>query len=266
MRKAIIPVLSIALLTATVLFSGCETGSSENKVAEDVVTEDRDFTDFTSVDINSLFEVVITQSDTFSIKISANSSLLDYIVLAKQGDTLRLYLNPHHDFTDLTAKAITLKATIYMPDLYGLSISGGSKVTIHRLSSTEDINITLSGLSYLKMNSVDVRNLYCQASGGSEVTGSVNASDARFEITGLSKINLGGSAKNIMLQASGASQIDLVNFPVNNASVTLREMSEATVNVKVRLDVTLRDSKLYFIGNPTMDNIDTSGLSTLKHK
>jgi len=45
------------------------------------------------------------------------------------------------------------------------------------------------------------------------------------------------------------------------------ETSEATINVKGRLDSVLSGaSRLYFHGNPTMGNTEVSGASTIKHK
>ena len=97
-------------------------------------------------------------------------------------------------------------------------------------------------------------------------SGSINASEARFEISGSSQINLSGSAGNVNLTADGGAKIDLADFTADNAVVNLNDMCEATVNAKERLDVTLNNSELYFLGNPNMDNINTTGFSTLKHR
>ncbi len=86
MRKAIIPIILVAVLTAA-LFSGCEVTDPGG-----VVTEEKDFADFTYVDVGSAFEVEITRSDTFSVIISADESLFDYIAVTKEGNTLRIYL------------------------------------------------------------------------------------------------------------------------------------------------------------------------------
>ncbi|GAI07881.1 unnamed protein product, partial [marine sediment metagenome] len=70
-----------------------------------------------------------------------------------------------------------------------------------------------------------------------------------------------------ILKASGASKVTLDDFPVDDANVHLSGASEATLNVKGRLDCAVTAaSRLYFQGNPTMGNISVTGASTIKHE
>ena len=265
MKKAIMPITLVTVLTAVALFSGCSVtmpGSVGN-----VVTEEKDFTDFTSVDVEDTFEVEIIQSDSFSITVSADDSFFDYVAVSKEGETLRIYLNPRHTFTDFTLQAKTLKAKITMPALYGLHLSGASKGTVTGFKSAQDFNLEVSGASSLGIADIEVGDMEFEVSGASKVTGSMKANDAKFEISGASGVELEGSANNIVLKASGASKIKLADFPLGNANVNLSGASEATVNAKGRLDAVLSAaSRLYFLGNPTMGNINISGASTIKHK
>lgn len=262
MRKAIIPISLIAVLTVAALLPGCSlTGGGG------IVIEKKEFTDFTSVDVGGPFAVEIIQSNSFNITISADGNYLDYIAVSKEGETLKIYLNPHHPFTDFTVKVRTFKAKITMPALHGLHLSGATKGTVTGFKSSDDFSLDVSGASSLNMNEIEVGNARFEISGASKVTGSIKASDVKFEVTGASKVELKGSTNNIVLNASGASNLNLVDFPLNNANVNLSGASEATTNVKEKLDVILSGaSKLYFIGNPTMGNISISGASTIKHK
>ena len=62
-------------------------------------------------------------------------------------------------------------------------------------------------------------------------------------------------------------EIDLVDFPADYADAKLSGASEATINVKRKLDSVLSGaSRLYFQGNPTIGDISISGASTIKHK
>ena len=261
MRKAIIPIILVAVLTAALL-SGCEvTGPGS------VVTEEKDFADFTYVDVGSAFEVEITRSDTFSVIISADESLFDYIAVTKEGNTLRIYLKPRHIFTDFTLGAKTLRAEITMPALYGFQLSGASKGTVSGFKSSKDFNLNVSGASSVDIDDMEVGDIEFEISGASKVSGSVNASDVRFEVSGASEVELEGSANNIILEVSGASKINLADFPLSNANAKLSGASETTLDVKGRLDAVLSGaSRLYFQGNPTMGNISVTGASTIKHK
>ena len=58
--------------------------------------------------------------------------------------------------------------------------------------------------------------------------------------------------------------MDLSNFPANNANVNLSGASSATIKLDGRLDADISGaSHLYYIGEPTMGNIVTSGGSTV---
>ncbi len=267
MRKTIIPIILVAVLTAASIFSGCEVIGPGSEVSEDVVTEEKDFADFTHVDVEGAFEVEITQADSFSIIISADESLFDYIELSKVGGTLKIYLKPRHIFTDFTLGAKTLRVEITMPALHGLELSGATKGTITGFKSSEDFSLVVSGASSLETFDVEVGDAEFEVSGASRVSGNMTADDAEFEVSGASSIELSGSADNIILEVSGASRVDLADFALNDADVDLSGASEATLNVKGRLDTALSGaSRLYFYGNPTMGNISVSGASTIKHK
>ena len=262
MRKAIILITLVAVLTAAVLLAGCTATGLGG-----VVTEEKDLKDFTYVDVEGTFEVEIVQSESFSVTVSADESFYDYVAVSKEGETLRIYLNPRHTFTDFTLQARTLKAEITMPALHGVDLSGASKGTVTGFKSSEDFSFEISGASSLKIDDSEVGDAEFEISGASKVTGSMNADDVKCEVSGASKVDLDGSASNIIINASGASKIDLTDFPLNNANAKLSGASEASINVKGRLNAVVSDaSSLYFLGNPTMGNISVTGASTIKHK
>jgi hypothetical protein len=232
-----------------------------------VITEEKEFADFSRVNVEDTFNVEITQSDLFSVTISADDEFFDYVAVTKEGNTLRIHLNPRHTFTDFTLRARTLKAEITMPALRGLSLSGASTGTVRGFKLAADFDLDISGASSLDIRDVEVGNAELQISGASKITGNIKAEDVEYEVSGASQVELKGSAKNIILNASGASKADLADCPLGNANVKLSGASEATVNAKGRLDSTLSAaSRLYFLGNPTMGNINVSGASTIKHK
>jgi len=258
MRKAIIPII----LAAVALFSGCGTTGLGN-----IITEEKEFTDFTRVEVEGTFEVEITQSESFSVIVSSDENFSDYVAVSRERETLRIYLNPRHTFTDFTLQARILKARITMPALRGLRLSGASKGTVAGFKSPQDFGVDISGASSLDMDDIEVADAEFKISGASKVSGSIGADDTEFEVSGASEVELKGSADNTILNASGSSQVNLTDFPLDNANIKLSGASEATLNAKGRLDCALSAaSSLYFLGNPTMGNIRVTGASTIKHR
>jgi len=193
MRKAVVPFVLTASLIAAAIFSGCEEIASG-----EVITETKDFSGFSYVDAGSAFEVEITRSDSYSVVISADESLFDYVEVSKAGATLKIYLNPHHILTDFTLGAKTLKAEITMPALHGLELSGASRGTITGFQSSHDFNLLVSGASTLEMVDIGVGNAGIEVSGASRVSGNMTAYDTRFEISGASSCELSGSADSMV--------------------------------------------------------------------
>ena len=207
------------------------------------------------------------QAPSFSTTITVHKDLLDYISVSQEGETLKIMLNPHHPFTDFTRGRKTLKAKIAMPAISGLSLSGATKGTISGFKSTQNLRLNVSGASSLNIDNIEVGNTEFDISGASKVTGSLKTSDAKFVVSGASRVDLKGSANSFTLTTSGASILNLLEFTVNTANVNLDGASEATIDVKEKLNAVLTGaSKLYFHDNPTMGNISVTGASTIKNK
>ncbi len=260
--KKVIPIILVAVLVMGAQLSGCTTTGPGK-----VVTEEKEFTDFTRVEVDGIFEVEIVRSGSTGITVIAEKSLLDYVAVAKDGETLKIYLNPQHVFTDFTQQARNLKVKITMPAINGLQLSGETKGTITGFRSTGNFSLNVSGASSLDIKDMEVSDADFEVSGASELIGTVNASDVRFEVSGASTVKLEGSAKNIILNTSGASEVNLAGFIINNADVKLSGASEVSLDVRDKLDAKLSAaSRLYFRGNPTMGIVSVSGASTIKHE
>ena len=144
-------------------------------------------------------------------------------------------------------KSVNLRAKITMPKLYKIDLSGGSRANIAGFSSSHDFSVELSG--------------------GSRVSGDIKAADADFGLSGGSQVDLAGSADDLDINGSGGSHLTLESFPVDNADINLSGGGSATVNVNGTLDVNLSGgSKVVYVGEPIMGDIDLSGDSTISKK
>ena len=230
----------VALSTASLV--GCQCIGADVVGSGKLVTEDFNFSGFTKVEAHNGFQVELTKSSTFSIEITADDNVHEYINVTKTGETLEIGLGWGRNY-----RLVTLIAKITMPDLYRIDLSGGSKAGITGFSSSHDFSVELSG--------------------GSGVTGNITAGDANFDLSGGSQVNLEGTADDLVVSGSGGSQLDLEAFSVDNADVNLSGGGRATVNVDGTLDVDLSGgSRVIYVGEPTLGDIDLSGDSTLSKK
>ncbi len=228
-----------------------------------LVTEEMIYSDFTVVDVGNAFEVEITQSNSYSVSITADDNLFDYIQVSKTGETLDIGLKWGYNY-----RSSTLRAEITMPELYELRLSGATHGIVEGFSSSHKFILDLSGASSLDIVDLSAGDIEFDISGASLVTGGIMASgDAQFDVSGASRVDLKGAANDLLFDVSGASHLDLSNFPVHNANVELDGASQATINLDGRLDAELSGSShLYYRGDPTLGNIEASSGSTVSKK
>ena len=242
--KGILLTLGFALL-AVPLLAGCTllqelsiTGSGN------VVTQEFALTGFDKVDVSNAFTVEISQGDTFSVVVRVDDNIVEHLQVVKQGSTLKIGLKPGRSYTMLRA---TMQATVTMPELTGLDLSGASHVTITGFKSTKALDVDSSGASHLR--------------------GDIEAGNVSFDVSGASHVTLSGSAEDVAIDASGASHVDLAGFPVNDANVKASGASHVTVKPSGRLDVEASGaSDVYYLGSPALGKVDTSGASSVERK
>jgi hypothetical protein len=188
-----------------------------------LVTQEKNFSDFTIIRARMGFQVEITQSSSYSVKITADDNLINDVEISKQGETLYIGLK-----TRMMGeyRSVTLKAEITMTDLSELYLSSGTTATAKEFHLSHDIELTLSSGSCLEME---------------------------------------GSANDLTIDASSGSTLNLSEFRVHNADVELSSGSSATINLDGRLDADLSSgSTLYYIGDPTLGDIETTSDSTVE--
>jgi hypothetical protein len=234
--KALIPLL------ATILLIGCAqvtiTGSGN------VVTQEEAISGFDKVDISQSFSVDITQGENFRVVIRVDDNLVEHLNVVKQGSTLKIGLDPNRSYTITNA---TMEAEVTMPELIGLELSGNSDATVSGFESNKALVVDLSGNSGL--------------------LGDIQAGDSRFDVSGNSSVTVTGSAGNVTVDASGSSEVDLTDFPASDGTVNASGASTVTVNLSGRLDADASGSSdIYYLGDPDLGNIETSGSSTIQSK
>lgn len=201
-----------------------------------LVTNEEFIRDFSSVDASSDFNVEISHSNSYNILIEADENVMKYIDVRKSGDTLVIGLELGYNF-----KSVTLNAEIAMPELHSLELSGGAEGILEGFSVTNQFSVDLSGGSTLRGEFVTSEDVDLDLSGGSVLTGLV------------------GEANDLTIDASSGSVLELSNFTVHNANVELSGGSISTINLDGRLDADLSGgSHLWYIGDPTLGNIETS--------
>lgn len=233
--------LLIAVLATLLALTGCNlveglTGSGT------VVSQTYDFTDFDELDFGHAFNATITQGDAYSVVVRVDDNLVDRLLVEQEGNRVRISLQP----STLVTRA-TMEAEITMPRLSRLNAGGASQVQLNGMETGD--------------------NLIAEASGASRIHGDVVVADVELEASGASNISLAGSGANVQANASGASTIDLEEFTALDAQTEASGASTVIVNIDGILDADASGgSNVYYVGDPQMGDIRTSGASNVSRR
>ena len=244
MKKIVLLTVLVGLLTIS-LVSGC----AGIKVigSGNTVSKTYDYSDFTTINAQNGMHVELSRSDSFSIEVIADDNVIDHIEVNKSGDTLRIRPKPNAQFRNAT-----LTAKVTMPELHKLELSGGSHLNLTGFSSSQDLSVTLSGGSHVS----------------DFITPSdITAGNVDFNLSGGSHLRLIGSADDLDIDCSDGSHIDLEGLSANNADIKLNDGSHVTVNIGGTLNIDISGgSKVYYVGNPNMGDIEVDWDSDLIQK
>ena len=230
-----IPVFILFTLSGCSLFSIIGSGN--------IVNNEYAFTGFTSVKAGYTCDVTITEGSDYSVTISCDDNVVPYLETYTLANVLHINLKPGSSFSNFT-----FKATIVMPDLSSLNMSGASSAKVSGFDSNEDFRVVVSGASNANINLISIGNLRCN-------------------ISGASQLNLGStsSSADITINCSGASTIDLRNFSAQNGNVSVSGASTAYINIDGNLSGSVSGaSTLYYRGNLKSNNVSVSIASKLK--
>jgi hypothetical protein len=221
---------------------------------------------FTRISAHWALELEIDRGDAFGVSISGSDTQVKNISVTLEGDQLKIGYNLNL-ISVLAAPFSRMLAKITLPDLRELDISGAARGTIKGFNSENDFGLYVSGASRLDITEMTVGNLKWDLSGASRINGNIKvAKTADFRLRGASRLDLQGSAQDLVLDGEGASQLELADFPVHNAKVILSGASRSSLNVDTKLDVTLEGaSHLEIKGQPAMGETRISGASSF-HK
>jgi hypothetical protein len=173
-----------------------------------IVTTDYQLTGFSAIAVDSGFTVDASQSDVFSVAVTSDDNVVPYLQVTQQGQTLKIALQSG-SYTNTT-----LRATVSMPQLTGIDLNGGSRMTAAGFNEVEALDLSTNG--------------------GATLT-------------------LKGAGNSLTANGNGGSRFDLSAFPVTTATVEVNGGSTGIVNVNGGpLNVTASGgARLEYTGKPS---------------
>lgn len=204
-----------------------------------MITEQREVSDFTGVEVTGVFEVYITQGDTYALEVEAPESHLEYIETVIEDQVLYInYTRRARNLRDLTLR-------ITAPDFSYLNASGASSIQGTKKIQAPALRLKVSGASDMEL--------------------SLHTDHLSTGISGASSINLSGVATRHDLQVSGVSRVRAYDLETLVTDATTSGTSNVRIRVTERLEARASGTSAIIVrGNPPVANYSTSGTASIR--
>ena len=201
-----------------------------------------DLSDFTSVDIGSIFSAEIIQDDDWEVSVSGREDDLDDVVVKVLNSELEI--NFTRDISKWDKDREEVKVYIRMPDLESIDFSGAAKCRVQGFDQRR-MEISLSGATVIDME--------------------VELTEAKIRMGGVSKLKMFGRGEELEADISGAASLDAGDYIVDYAIIDVTGASRARVNVEKELEIDVSGgSVVRYLGNPMVKSDRASGSSIIK--
>ncbi len=200
---------------------------------------------FSGIRVSHAIKVIITQSDTESLAVSANDEkYLEDIITELDGGTL-VIRSKNNSWTGKRNRQ--LKVYVSFKKLEYIDISGASDVVTVGVIKQPSLRLDLSGASTLR--------------------GEIETGTLSLDLSGASQLNLKGTATVLKADCSGASDMNAYDLTVDLANLDVSGASDIEINVNKEIKAEATGaSSIRYKGNASVTNVRTSGASSINKK
>ena len=237
----------LAIFTVVMLALSCRAQLTIN----DPNAEVREAKDFHGISVSNAFDVFISQGNDEGVAVSASEEKYrkDIRVEVKDG-ILRIWFdNSGRPWKGLSGDRMKLKAYISFKNIDKLTVSGACDVHLQSNITTDDLHLNFSGASDLKEG------------------GKINAKKLSVDASGASDVNISGTATELNVEVSGASDFKGLDFAVDYCDAKASGASSIGITVNKELSARASGaSDVHYKGDGLIRDIKTSGASSVSKR
>jgi phage shock protein PspC (stress-responsive transcriptional regulator) len=200
--------------------------------------------DFNEIEAQGPFRVLIRQGDSYRVEAAGRPEDMEKVRLSTDGDRLLVQHRNRDFFSGWNSGGHPILVTITLPRLERLEISGACDADV---SGFRDAPFRL------------------EASGAAMAKVDVNVPRIELDLSSASQVDLRGSANELRVEGSSASQLDALKLHAERANLELSSASQAQVHASNDLKVDLSGaSSVSYAGNPSNIEKNLRGASSLE--
>jgi phage shock protein PspC (stress-responsive transcriptional regulator) len=202
-------------------------------------------TDFSKVNVQGGYLVMIRPGNTFRIEAAGQSSDLRDLRIEREGSELVIRPRRSGFFNAFGNDHEKILISIEMPTLEALSLEGAVRADVTNFPQPHRLKVEQAGACQLRLN------------------GTFQQLD--LEMAGACRTTASGSVESLELDAAGASNLAAADLRIRTADLDLAGVSRARVQVTETLKAdAVGACMLEYSGNPTNVETDAAGASRVK--
>ena len=198
-----------------------------------------EFSSFDALEVDFDFNVKVVDSRDYSVSMSIDDELKDYVMAYVKNHTLYIALDEKLLPTDLRKRyrgrrsaSPVLDVTVYTPDaLNSIKMAGASTLSVEFDIEGKDFSLDLSENARVTKLVADASTITVTMAGKSVADLSLYADNIKLNVAGSSKLTAEQDSQTIEVVAGGSAQID-VEGETLDAQVTSSGSSKTTLSGK----------------------------------
>ena len=204
-----------------------------------VLKETRKVSSFDGIDVSGAFDIILRQGATEDVTVEADANLLPLIRTKVVGGTLNI------ETTEPVHHVTVMKVYVTVKDLKRIDVSGAVDINTEGRITVPELSIDASGASDSKME-IAVQKL-------------------KLNCSGASKMRFSGTAIDVDMDLSGASDIFAYEMPAENYDIEISGAGNAELNVSKRIRAEISGAgSVKYKGSPTDIDQSVSGAGSIK--
>jgi len=231
--------ISLAIALLSFVFLSCEKVTGDGPV----VTETRNISGFSGIDLRVAGDVYFTQDPNFKVEVRAQQNILEVTETYVSDNRLVIRFKNNVRVRSHEPLAIFVSA----PTANHFRISGSGKIVSTGALNPSNMELDISGSGNIEISELQTGVIDATISGSGDI-----------------KIN-SGSATEEKLRISGSGDIDLANVLAGSANTTTSGSGDIRLHAANQLTVKISGSgSVYYKGTPVI-NTNISGSGKLVH-
>ena len=167
----------------------------------------RDYANFDGIEVSGQWQITLERGDAWRVAIDAPAELVDNLRVEQDGDRLELDIDGERWFGGFGRDNDGPKATITMPALESIALSGASQVSFSGFDG-ERLSIASSGASEIRATTSRFDALSLELSGaGNADLDEISVTNADVSVSGAANVRLNMTGGRLTGEMSGAGNL-----------------------------------------------------------